>query len=248
LTFNDITHVLLTHIHLDHAGAAGFLASQGAQVLVHEIGAPHMCNPEKLMRSATRIYGNMMETLWGEFLPVPEENLTSLSGEGEFNINEITIQYLDTPGHAFHHLVYIIGNTCFTGDVGGVRLPGPLFLRLPTPPPEFHIESWRVSIEKMKTAGFSHIAPTHFGIFDQADKHLETLEQTLLDVELWMESTLPDIQERVALQEIFTQWEHIRCRAAGLNDDSLYAYSLAMPIGMGADGVWRYWNKYRTDD
>ena len=247
LTLSDITHVLLTHIHLDHAGAAGFLASQGAQVIVHEIGAPHMHNPEKLIRSATRIYGDMMETLWGEFLPVPEENLTSLSGDGEFSVNEIVIQYLDTPGHAYHHLVYIIGNTCFTGDVGGVRLPGPIFLRLPTPPPEFHIESWQGSIEKMRRARFSRIAPTHYGIFDQADKHLETLEQTLADVELWMESTLPSIHETEALQEPFTQWEYERCEAAGLDDDILHAYSLAMPIGMGADGIWRYWNKYRTD-
>ena len=245
-TFTDVTHVLLTHIHLDHAGAAGWLARQGAQIFVHEVGAPHMLNPEKLIKSATRIYGDLMDALWGEFLPVPEEKLTILTGDGEFEIQGLPFYYLDTPGHAYHHLAYIFENTCFSGDVGGVRLPGPPFLRLPTPPPEFHIESWRESIKKLKKGNFSRIAPTHFGIFEDAKQHLKALEQTLTDVEKWMENTLPNIHGKEALRDPFAQWEYSRCEAAGLDDDKLHAYSLAMPLGMGADGIWRYWNKFRV--
>ena len=245
-TFADVTHVLLTHIHLDHAGAAGWLARQGAQIHVHEVGAPHMLNPEKLIKSATRIYGDQMDSLWGEFLPIPEDSLTILAGDGEFEINGLPFRYLDTPGHAFHHLAYIFEDTCFSGDVGGVRLPGPPFLRLPTPPPEFHIETWRETITKLRAAGFSRIAPTHFGIFEDAVWHLNALEQTLIDVEHWMEATLPDIQEREILRDPFIQWEYARCEAAGLDDEILHAYSLAMPLGMGADGIWRYWDKFRT--
>jgi glyoxylase-like metal-dependent hydrolase (beta-lactamase superfamily II) len=245
-TFADVSHVLLTHIHLDHAGAAGYLARQGAQVYVHEIGAPHMLNPEKLIKSATRIYGDLMDALWGEFLPVPTENLHALSGSGEIIIEGLVFQYLDTPGHANHHLAYILEDLCFSGDVGGVRLPGPLFLRLPTPPPEFHIESWRTSIAKLKTAGFKRIAPTHFGIFKDAVGHLNLLDETLNVVETWAESTLPQIPEREALREPFEGWEYARCEIAGLDEATLHAYSLAMPLGMGADGIWRYWDKFRT--
>ena len=245
-SFTDITDVLLTHIHLDHAGAAGWLAGQGAHIHVHEVGAPHMLNPEKLINSATRIYGDRMDELWGEFLPVPEEKLNILEGDGEIIINGLKFQYLDTPGHAFHHMAYIFEETCFSGDVGGVRLPGPLFLRLPTPPPEFHIESWRESIAKLKAAYFTRIAPTHFGIFEDAAAHLNFLEETLDAVESWMEVTLPSIAEREELRKPFTAWEFTRCEVAGLDEAILHAYSLAMPIGMGADGIWRYWDKFRT--
>ncbi len=245
-TFEDIRHILLTHIHLDHAGAAGWLARRGAQVYVHEVGAPHLLKPERLIISATRIYGDLMEALWGQFLPVPEEKLSILSGDGEVEIEGLSIRHLDTPGHAFHHMVYIIDDLCFSGDVGGVRLPGPPFLRLPTPPPEFHLESWRTSIAKLKSAGIKRIAPTHFGIFENAPAHLNVLEETLGAVESWMEAILPLISDRAALREPFAEWEYQRCAAAGLDDTALHSYSLAMPLGMGADGIWRYWEKYRS--
>ena len=245
-TFEDISDVLLTHIHLDHAGAAGWLARQGAQIHVHEVGAPHMLNPEKLLNSATRIYGDWMDALWGEFLPVPEDKLNILSGDGVLDLQGLTFHYIDTPGHARHHLVYVLDDLCFSGDVGGVRLPGPMFLRLPTPPPEFHIESWRTSIAKLKDSGFARIAPTHFGIFEDAPKHLDLLASTLEAVEQWMEAMLPNIPEREALREPFASWEYERCNAAGLDQKTLHAYSLAMPLGMGADGIWRYWQKFRA--
>jgi glyoxylase-like metal-dependent hydrolase (beta-lactamase superfamily II) len=245
-SFVDISDVLLTHIHLDHAGAAGWLAQQGAQVYVHEVGAPHMLNPEKLIKSATRVYGDLMDTLWGKFLPVPEEKLTILTDGAELDLHGLSIQALDTPGHACHHLAYRFEDICFTGDVGGVRLPGPSFLHLPTPPPEFHIESWRESIAKLKAAAFKRIAPTHFGIYDDVNWHLDALDQTLDEVEQWLEAILPTIYERPALQQPFADWEYARCEAAGLDEATLHAYSLAMPLGMGADGIWRYWDKFRT--
>ncbi|HBX68231.1 MAG TPA: hypothetical protein DEH25_02265 [Chloroflexi bacterium] len=242
----DVKHVLLTHIHLDHAGAAGWLAQQGAQIYVHEVGAPHLRDPKRLIESATRIYGDRMGSLWGEFLPVPFKNLHVLKGDGEFSIDGLVFRHLDTPGHAYHHMVYIFEDVCFSGDVGGVRLPGPPFLRLPTPPPEFDIESWRSSIAKMKTADFKHIAPTHFGIFEDAQQHLSLLEDTLNAVEQWMEATLPQVPEREALRESFAEWEYARCAVAGLDEANVHAYSLAMPLGMGADGILRYWNKFRA--
>ncbi len=244
-TFSDITDVLLTHIHLDHAGAAGWLAQQGAQIYVHWIGAPHMLNPEKLISSAARIYGDQMDLLWGEFLPVPEDKLTILNNGDKIHIENLIFRAVDTPGHATHHMAYIFEDICFSGDVGGVRLPGPPFIRLPTPPPEFHIESWRKSITKLKKENFTRIAPTHFGIYEDADVHLNILEQTLNDVERWMENTLPSQSTPEGLRDSFTQWEHERCSSVGLDQGMLLAYSLAMPLGMGANGIWRYWDKFR---
>jgi glyoxylase-like metal-dependent hydrolase (beta-lactamase superfamily II) len=245
-TFDDITDILLTHIHLDHAGAAGWLARKGAKIHVHEVGAPHLLKPERLLISATRIYGDLMEQLWGEFIPVPEENLISLAGDGEIEIQNLRFNFLDTPGHASHHLSYIFEGTCFSGDVGGVRLPGPPFLRLPTPPPEFHIEKWNESVKKLNEADITRIAPTHFGIFEDATWHLKKLQRTLVDIERWIEDTLPNTRNNEKLKGQFSNWELDRCKMAGLDDFALHAYSLAMPLEMGADGIWRYWDKFRN--
>ena len=114
----DVSAVLLTHIHLDHAGAAGWLASQGAQIYVHPVGAPHLLNPEKLLASARQISGDSMETLWGEFLAVPEERLSVVEDNQVIEVDGLRLRALDTPGHANHHHVYIYENFCFTGDVG----------------------------------------------------------------------------------------------------------------------------------
>jgi glyoxylase-like metal-dependent hydrolase (beta-lactamase superfamily II) len=245
-SFNDITDILLTHIHLDHAGAAGWLARKGAKIHVHEVGAPHMLKPERLLISATRIYGDLMEQLWGKFIPVPEENLITLAGDGEIEIQNLRFNFLETPGHASHHLSYIFEGTCFSGDVGGVRLPGPPFLRLPTPPPEFHIEKWNESVNKLIEADITRIAPTHFGIFEDATWHLKKLQRTLVDIERWIEDTLPNTRNNEKLKEQFSNWELARCKMAGLDDFALHAYSLAMPLEMGADGIWRYWDKFRN--
>ncbi|MCK7481666.1 MAG: MBL fold metallo-hydrolase [Candidatus Moduliflexus flocculans] len=133
LSSRDVTHVLLTHIHLDHAGAAGWLARQGAQVYVHPVGAPHMLNPEKLIASATRIYGERMETLWGEFLPVPQSPAHSPRTTRKRSSSGICrFLPINTPGHAEHHYSYLFEDVCcYCGDVGGVRIPGYPYLRVP---------------------------------------------------------------------------------------------------------------------
>ena len=150
LKVSDISDVLLTHIHLDHAGAAGWLARHGARIHVHPVGAPHLLNPEKLLASAARIYGDNMHTLWGEFLPVPEEQLTVHEDGEVIEIEGLRFRALDTPGHAFHHYAYIYQEVCFSGDIGGVRVGGARHVRLPMPPPEFNLELWRESVRRLE--------------------------------------------------------------------------------------------------
>lgn len=153
----EITHVLLTHIHLDHAGAAGWLAGHGAHIFVHERGAPHLLDPSRLIASATRIYQDQMDILWGDFLPVPKGQLTSLTDGDEISIGPYNFRSLDTPGHANHHMAYLLDDICFSGDVGGVRISnlGTRHLRVPMPPPEFHPPKWRKSIERLKNERIS---------------------------------------------------------------------------------------------
>lgn len=246
LSPRDITHVLLTHIHLDHAGAAGWLSRQGAEIYVHPIGAPHMLNPEKLIASATRIYGERMNTLWGEFLPVAQNQLKVPNDAEEISIGRLKFLPVHTPGHAEHHYSYIFEDVCFCGDVGGVRIPGFPYLRAPMPPPELHFEKWRVSLQRLRSFGFRRIAPTHFGIFDDAGWQLTQMEDTLNAVERWMEAIMPGEPSLDEMRETFGAWMEEQARAQGLSDDAIQAYTLANPLGMSADGLMRYWKKVRN--
>jgi glyoxylase-like metal-dependent hydrolase (beta-lactamase superfamily II) len=246
---SDVTDVFLTHIHLDHAGAAGWLAHQGARIHVHPVGAPHMVQPEKLLASATRIYGDMMQDLWGEFLPVPAEKIVVIQDEETTEIEGIHIRALDTPGHANHHYAYIYENTCFSGDIGGVRLPGPAHIRLPMPPPELNLEKWRASSQRLKQefdkGNFSRIAPTHFGIYTDPNWHMAALSKSLDEVEDWMETVMPAKPSLDQLNKDFLEWSEQRSLKEGISQDLLQGYEAANPSWMSTQGIQRYWHKYR---
>lgn len=243
----DVSHVFLTHIHLDHAGAAGFLASRGAQVFVHPNGAPHLLNPEKLIASATRIYGDKMDSLWGDFLPVPLERLTILQDGDEIALGgSLRLTALDTPGHAEHHISYFVDGYCFTGDVGGIRISNYPYLRLPFVPPELHLEKWHASIDKLQGLDVRHVVPTHFGIFDDPDWHFEEIHRILDDVDHWLTQVMPTDPPIEYLRESFVALMEAQGREIGLPDDVREAYLLANPLGMSADGLQRYWKKFRV--
>jgi glyoxylase-like metal-dependent hydrolase (beta-lactamase superfamily II) len=245
-TPRDVTHLLLTHIHLDHAGAAGWLARQGTEVYVHPVGAPHMLNPEKLLASAARIYGDKMDALWGEFLSIPEDGLHVPEDAQEIIIGNLRFLPINTPGHAEHHYAYLFEDTCFTGDIGGVRIPSFPYMRIPMPPPELHLDKWRQSVKRLKRETFDRIAPTHFGIFDDPDWQLNELERNLDAVSHWLETIMPADPPIEELREKFTARMEEQARASGLSEQVLKAYEVANPVGMSADGLQRYWKKYRA--
>jgi glyoxylase-like metal-dependent hydrolase (beta-lactamase superfamily II) len=243
LTSRHVTHVLLTHIHLDHAGAAGWLSQQGAQIYVHPNGAPHLLYPEKLIASATRIYADRMGILWGEFLSVEQNQLTVPDDAQEISIGNLKFIPLDTPGHAEHHYSYIFEDVCFSGDVGGVRIPGFNYMRAPMPPPELHFGRWRESITRLRSMKFSRIAPTHFGIFDDPLWQLDELQKDLEVAEKWIEQVMPSEPSIEELREKFSAWMEAQAIEQGLSEDAVRAYILANPPGMSADGLMRYWKK-----
>jgi glyoxylase-like metal-dependent hydrolase (beta-lactamase superfamily II) len=248
LSPRDVTHVLLTHIHLDHAGASGWLAGQGATIYVHPVGAPHMIHPEKLIASATRIYGDRMQTLWGEFLAVPEDKLIIPKDGDAIAIGNLEFIPINTPGHAEHHYAYLFEDICFSGDVGGVRIPGYQYLRVPMPPPELNLERWHESIARLRREKFKTIAPTHFGMFDDVEWHLNEVDKGLNTASRWLEEVMPAAPPIEELRQSYTNWIMGEGEKVGLTEDVVRAYEVANPLGMSADGLLRYWKKVRNPD
>jgi glyoxylase-like metal-dependent hydrolase (beta-lactamase superfamily II) len=191
----------LTHIHLDHAGAAGTLARRfpELEVWVHERGARHLADPSRLLDSATRLYGDQMERLWGEVLPVPAERLRVLHG-GE-QLGPFSVAY--TPGHASHHVSYLHepSGRAFTGDVAGVRIDGGRVLA-PTPPPDIDLRAWRASLDLLEEWAPRSLAVTHFGAYEDVSGQLAALRAHLDEVERWAEQLdeagfVAEVRERV---------------------------------------------------
>jgi glyoxylase-like metal-dependent hydrolase (beta-lactamase superfamily II) len=246
LTPKDISDVFLTHIHLDHAGSAGWWARTGATIHVHNVGAPHLLNPQKLLASANRIYGDTMDQLWGEFLPVPENKIHLLYDNDEIKINGLTIRALDTPGHANHHMSYVLDGVCFSGDVGGVHIQGIQAVRLPTVPPEFYLEKWRESVHKFKSENIRAFATTHFGIHEDSIWHLDAIERSLDEIEVWMETVMPTNPTIELVRNQYNSWMRQKSEEAGLSQAMIGAYEVAISSQMSADGIYRYWHKYRS--
>jgi glyoxylase-like metal-dependent hydrolase (beta-lactamase superfamily II) len=241
----DIGHVLVTHIHLDHAGCAGWWASQGAQLYVHHVGAPHLIDPSRLLKSARRIYGDRMDELWGEVVAAPAERVTLLYDGDRINVAGLTFVALDTPGHATHHHVLRLGEIAFTGDAGGIRIPGGEFVDLPAPPPEFDLEAWRRTLDRLRAEQFAAIYPTHFGLVGDVAFQLDNLEALMDDAVHFVGRRLDAGVERDDLIEQYLAWQRERAAAAGVGNGVFAKYEVANPHYMSVDGISRYWQRRR---
>ncbi len=225
--------LLLTHIHLDHAGATGSLVQRWPEleVHVHERGAQHLLDPERLVQSATRLYGDDMERLWGEMLPVPERNLNVLSGGERLLGGEFEVAY--TPGHASHHVSYLHNGTAFVGDVGGVRITSESMVIAPTPPPDIDVEAWHESLDRVGAWRPERLAMTHFGASDEVESQLSEVGARL---DAWAQ--LARGRDRDSF--IATVQEQIRADAG---DELAATYQQAAPAEQLYAGLERYWQK-----
>ncbi|GJG86536.1 MBL fold hydrolase [Gemmatimonadetes bacterium T265] len=176
-TFEQLTGVVVTHIHLDHAGAAGAVLARAprARLYVHPRGAPHLIDPSKLVASATRIYGADMDRLWGAFEPVPEARVEVLADGDVVRCGRRTLAALHTPGHAVHHVVLHEAERgdVYAGDVAGVRVAPVRLVRPPTPPPDIDLPAWRASVARIRALAPRRLLLTHFGAFDDVGWHLD---------------------------------------------------------------------------
>jgi glyoxylase-like metal-dependent hydrolase (beta-lactamase superfamily II) len=245
----DVRSVFLTHIHLDHAGASGHLAQllPNAAFYVHEVGRPHLVDPSKLLKSATRIYGERMEELWGEARPVPEDRVRVLKGGEQLEVAGGVLVAHDTPGHAYHHLAYLEpeSGVLFAGDVGGIRLPGQSYVRPPTPPPEIDVEIWTRSLGLIREISPRSLWPTHFGRFDDVERHLRELEWRLRDWLLFVEERVNGGASREEICGELKSKGDAEMLAEGARPDDSARYDLAGDYGTLVDGLMRYVSKRR---
>jgi len=183
----QLTKIFVSHIHLDHAGGAGVIVREqpDVRVFVHPIGAPHLIDPARLVNSAARLYGDRMDALWGEVVLVPEDRVVSLSDAETLDAAGHVLSVLFTPGHASHHVAYWepeLG-AVFTGDVGGVRMPGADFALPPAPPPDLAPDDWVVSTDRLRQTGPRRLYLTHGGPIDDVSEHLDQLMPNLAAAE-----------------------------------------------------------------
>jgi glyoxylase-like metal-dependent hydrolase (beta-lactamase superfamily II) len=239
----DIKHVLVTHIHLDHAGAAGWWAAQGATIYVHPIGAPHLIDPSKLINSAARIYGDNMDRLWGQIEPAPAEHVLAVANGARLKLAGLTFEAIETAGHASHHYTYRVGDIAFTGDAAGVHLPGSHFLSLPAPPPEFDREKWRETINLLRQERLTTLYPTHFGAVNDPAAHLDALEALLDEATEFVRQRMAEGQDREQIMDAYLNWQKERAAAVGVSDWLAQRYEAANPNFMSVDGIMRYWKK-----
>ena len=240
---SDVKHVLLTHIHFDHAGAAGWWAQQGAHVYVHYFGAKHIIDPSKLIASATRIYGDQMDTLWGDILPAPAENVTELHDQDVIEVGGLKIIAHETPGHARHHHVFQLGDIAFTGDAAGIKLPNYELLDLPAPPPEFDLEVWQATVDKLLAFNFRAIYPTHFGENTAVSTHLNGIKTLINESANFVKERMDAGQGRDEILADYETWNRDRALASGLSNEAIDKFLLVNPLYMSVDGIMRYWRK-----
>jgi glyoxylase-like metal-dependent hydrolase (beta-lactamase superfamily II) len=226
LELRDVRHLLLSHIHLDHAGAAGVLVREhpGLQVHVSAIGAPHLVDPSRLERSARRLYGDDFDRLWGELAPVPSENVHIVHDQ------TLGLATFPSPGHASHHVCYLDPEgTLYAGDAAGVRIRPSEFVLPPTPPPEVDLEAWGRTIDELERRAPSRMALIHFGVFADVERHLEELRRRL---HAWAERVRAGASE-----------EQFAAMAADDLAADQAAYEQAMPFWQSYAGLKRYWEK-----
>jgi glyoxylase-like metal-dependent hydrolase (beta-lactamase superfamily II) len=221
----EIENLLLSHIHLDHAGAAGALVREhpGLQIWVSEVGAPHLLDPSRLERSARRLYGDAFDELWGELAPVPEENLHVVDERAA------GLEVFASPGHASHHVCYFDGTTLYAGDAAGVRILPSRSVLPPTPPPDLDVEAWYRTLEQIERRAPERLALIHFGFADDVGRHLAEL-RTRLDS--WA----------TRVEKGATETEFVAAARADLPPDEADRYDRAMPFWQSYAGLRRYWD------
>ena len=230
LEVGDLRHLVLTHIHLDHAGAAGSLVRENPSLLVHvsEIGAPHLVDPDRLERSARRLYGDDFDRLWGELAPVSEANVRIVGDR------VLELEAFRTPGHASHHVSFLSPDgSCFTGDAAGVRIPPGRYVAPVAPPPDIDVDAWEQTIDAIGERRPARLLLGHFGVVDDPEPHLAELRTAL---RTWAD------RARTGSEQDFVDAAEADVRAAA-DPETATLFQQAGPFWQSYAGLRRYWDK-----
>jgi glyoxylase-like metal-dependent hydrolase (beta-lactamase superfamily II) len=243
-TMSQLRAVFLTHIHLDHAGAAGTLARQtGCEVFVHPVGERHLLDPgAKLMPSARRLYGWKLPFIWGRMEAVPRGQVTSASDGQTFRVGSLEVIGWHTPGHASHHVAWQIGDSVVTGDVGGVRFPGTRYVAPPMPPPDIDVEQWRASVRLLRDLDPRQLLLTHYGPVADVGHHLEQLDGRMVR---WSEIAREEVDAGTDVETVerrLTAFDDREVAEAGVQRALVERGRRICPIGDSAAGLFRYWS------
>jgi glyoxylase-like metal-dependent hydrolase (beta-lactamase superfamily II) len=224
LELRDLRHLLLSHIHLDHAGGAGSLVREhpGLTVWVSEVGAPHLVDPSKLERSARRLYGELFDPLWGELIAVPAGNVRIAEG------NVLGWDCFPTRGHANHHVSYLREGTLLAGDAAGVRMPDAAYVLPVSPPPDIDVERWHQTVDEIRSRDVERLALIHFGVHEDVTAHLDRLEAEL---DRWA----------ARVRDGMTQQEFVAAAQADAGEDA-DTYDRVAPFWQSWQGLRRYWD------
>ena len=245
----DVRAIFLTHIHLDHATAAGAIVRRcrEARVYVHPKGARHMVDPTRLLESATRIYGDAMDRLWGEFVPVPIDNVREVDEGARITFGERNFDVAYVPGHAKHHVSYFEEATgaAWIGDVGGIRLAGGPTVPV-TPPPDIDVDLWRGSMSRVLEWSPSRLVPTHFGVVDRPGEHFAALERSLLAWAEEVRTSLEGAEEGTDADDplraaAFADWVRAGLEARAHDGSLVDLYDFASGFSDSWWGLARYW-------
>ena len=241
----DITTVLLTHIHLDHAGATGALLRNNPRikVYVHELGTPHLVDPAKLLASATRLYGEDMDRLWGLVIPVAPEALTILRGGERLDLGGRTLEVAYTPGHASHHVSYLSADSgiAFVGDVAGVKTMPNAFVLPPTPPPDIDLDLWNQSLDTIEGWRPDTLFLTHFGPSSPTRPHVEELREHLELAARLVRQSLARDGDDGSRERWFA--EQVRRELARMGEIEARSYESAARLDLSWRGLARYFRK-----
>ncbi len=233
----DVRHVLVTHIHLDHAGAAGWWARQGARVYCHPNAERHLIDPSRLMASARMVYGDAMDRLWGEMLPAPAEQVTVLQDGEILRLGGAEITAWDTPGHARHHHAFVCGDICFTGDAAGVRLGGSSYQGVTSAPPQFEPEAYDATLARLLAGEFRQIYLAHFGVVNDVRAHLEAYRVRIRQVHERMSAWVAEGRDSETTRRLHQDAEHALALSQGVTGELWQSYEKANGTAMCADGI-----------
>ncbi len=243
----EVTHLLATHVHLDHAGSVGSLMRHmpNAKVYAHSKGAPHLLDTSKVVASATRIYGDHMYQLWGDVESTPTDRLQTIEGGDVLTVAERRLEVHYTPGHAVHHVVFfdVHSGELFAGDAAGVRLQGIEYVRPPTPPPDIDLEAWSESIGRIKKLRPDVLYLGHFGPTRNATRHMERLREQLYAWGDFVLGAMRDGKEESEILSMLIAHTEPELLRVTRDEHALKRYEIATNYAMTVQGYMRYWKK-----
>lgn len=239
----DLAGVLVTHIHLDHAGAAGWFSKRGVPVYAHPKAVKHIIDPSKLVDSARHVYGSQFDLLWGHTVPGKESNVHAVEDGETVHVGGIPIEAMSTPGHAFHHHAYFIGNAAFVGDTAGARISKEEYTSVTSAPPQFHLESYLESIDKLLNRSITSLFLTHFGRVDYPREHLKAYREAVELNALFVRQRVEEGMDEESLRIAYQAFQFEQAFRYNLPREVWDTLETINGTDMCADGMRLYWEK-----